>query len=73
MNLTNLFLSIWVFSLTKEERRRLFALRVAQEDEELRLKRYHEDIWRRHLEHCLALGLDPAVNAYSIQNNHHYR
>lgn len=50
-------------SLTKEERRRLFALRVAQEDEEMRMRRYQEEVWKRHLEHCMALGLDPTVNS----------
>lgn len=39
----------------------MFALKVAQEDEELRLRRYREEIWRRHLEYCRSLGLDPAV------------
>jgi len=48
-------------SITKEERRRQFALRVAQQDEELRARRCQEDVWRRHLEHCLSVGLEPSV------------
>lgn len=63
-----IYLLIFLFfcSLTKEERRRLFAIRVAAQDEALRLKRNQEalvggDIWRRHLEHCLSLGFDPSV------------
>ena len=44
--------------MSKEERRQLFALKVAQEEEE---RRQQQELWRQHEEQCLALGLDPQM------------
>ncbi|XP_014210981.1 probable histone-lysine N-methyltransferase CG1716 isoform X2 [Copidosoma floridanum] len=48
--------------MTKYERRQLFALKVAKEEEE-RQRRQHEDLWQQHEAQCLALGLDPNTTA----------
>ncbi|KAK0082876.1 hypothetical protein PV325_009704 [Microctonus aethiopoides] len=44
--------------LTKFERRQLFALKVAKEEEE-RLRRQQQEMWQAHEARCLALGIDP--------------
>ena len=31
------------------------------------MRRYHEEVWRRHLEHCLALGLDPTLTPVNFE------
>ncbi|KAI4488685.1 hypothetical protein M0802_011393 [Mischocyttarus mexicanus] len=43
--------------MTKYERRQLFALKVAKEEEEKR-RQQHES-WQEHESRCLALGMDP--------------
>ncbi|KAL0273974.1 UNVERIFIED_CONTAM: hypothetical protein PYX00_006522 [Menopon gallinae] len=49
--------------LSKHERRQLFALKVLQEDEEAKKRNEHLEMWKQHESHCLALGLDPKLNA----------
>lgn len=44
--------------MTKYERRQLFALKVAKEEEE-RQRRQQHDSWQEHEARCLALGIDP--------------
>lgn len=46
--------------MSKQERRQLFALKVAKEEEE-RQRRQQEDSWQQHQAQCLSLGLDPYV------------
>ncbi|PNF22139.1 hypothetical protein B7P43_G06798 [Cryptotermes secundus] len=49
--------------LSKQERRQLFAMKVAQEEEEERQRRQQQEMWRHHEDRCLALGLDPNLTA----------
>lgn len=49
--------------MTKHERRQLFALKVLQEDEEAKKRNEHLEMWKQHESRCLALGLDPNLNA----------
>lgn len=56
-----------VDNISKEERRRLFALKVAQQDEELRARKCQADVWRRHLEKCLAFGVEPAITPFDCE------
>ncbi|XP_069668762.1 histone-lysine N-methyltransferase SETD2 isoform X2 [Periplaneta americana] len=49
--------------LSKQERRQLFAMKVAQEEEEERQRRQQQEMWRHHQDRCLALGLDPVLTA----------
>lgn len=49
--------------MSKHERRQLFALKVLQEDEEAKKRNEHLEMWKQHESHCLALGLDPKLNA----------
>lgn len=49
--------------LSKQERRQLFAMKVAQEEEEERQRRQQQELWRHHEDRCLALGLDPNLTA----------
>ncbi|KAJ8681186.1 hypothetical protein QAD02_016973 [Eretmocerus hayati] len=56
--------------MSKFERRQLFALKVAKEEEE-RLRRQQEDSWQQHEAQCLALGLDPYTTAaYDAQTGY---
>ncbi|KAK2581049.1 hypothetical protein KPH14_006092 [Odynerus spinipes] len=48
--------------MTKYERRQLFALKVAKEEEE-RQRRQQHDSWQEHEARCLALGIDPHSTA----------
>ncbi|XP_043487788.1 uncharacterized protein LOC122514802 [Polistes fuscatus] len=48
--------------MTKYERRQLFALKVAKEEEE-RQRRQQHDSWQEHESRCLALGIDPHSTA----------
>ncbi|XP_015186803.1 PREDICTED: probable histone-lysine N-methyltransferase CG1716 [Polistes dominula] len=48
--------------MTKYERRQLFALKVAKEEEE-RQRRQQHDSWQEHESRCLALGMDPHSTA----------
>ncbi|XP_033227151.1 uncharacterized protein LOC117179443 isoform X2 [Belonocnema kinseyi] len=45
--------------MTKFERRQLFALKVAKEEEKERQRRQQEELWKEHETRCLALGMDP--------------
>ncbi|XP_046990653.1 uncharacterized protein LOC124595805 isoform X2 [Schistocerca americana] len=47
--------------ISKEERRHLFALRVAQEEEEERQRRQQQELWRQNDSQCMSLRLDPNV------------
>lgn len=49
--------------MSKQERRQLFAMKVAQEEEEERQRRQQQEMWRQHEDRCLALGLDPNLTA----------
>lgn len=49
--------------MTKHERRQLFALKVLQEDEEAKKRNEHLEMWKQHESRCLALGIDPNLNA----------
>lgn len=49
--------------MSKHERRQLFALKVLQEDEEAKKRTEHLEMWKQHESRCLALGLDPNLNA----------
>lgn len=44
--------------MSKFERRQLFAMKVAKEEEE-RQRRQHEELWHQHEAQCRALGMDP--------------
>lgn len=48
--------------LSKFERRQLFAMKVAKEEEE-RLRRQQQESWQEHEARCLALGIDPHTTA----------
>lgn len=48
--------------LSKFERRQLFALKVAKEEEE-RLRRQQQESWQEHEARCIALGIDPHTTA----------
>ncbi|XP_012537071.1 LOW QUALITY PROTEIN: probable histone-lysine N-methyltransferase CG1716 [Monomorium pharaonis] len=49
-------------TMTKYERRQLFALKVAKEEEE-RQRRQQQESWQEHENRCLALGIDPHTTA----------
>ncbi|XP_008547281.1 probable histone-lysine N-methyltransferase CG1716 [Microplitis demolitor] len=48
--------------LSKYERRQLFALKVAKEEEE-RLRRQQQEMWQEHEARCHGLGMDPHTTA----------
>lgn len=48
--------------MSKQERRQLFAMKVAQEEEEERQRRHQQEVWRQHEDRCLALGVDPHMS-----------
>ncbi|CAD6227546.1 GSCOCG00001229001-RA-CDS [Cotesia congregata] len=48
--------------LSKLERRQLFALKVAKEEEE-RLRRQQQEMWQEHESRCHGLGMDPHTTA----------
>ncbi|KAJ9595221.1 hypothetical protein L9F63_013482, partial [Diploptera punctata] len=48
--------------MSKQERRQLFAMKVAQEEEEVRQRRHQQEVWRQHEDRCLALGVDPHMS-----------
>lgn len=53
--------------MTKQERRQLFAMKVAKEEEE-KQKRLHLESWKEHEAQCLAAGVDPySTPAYDSQ------
>ncbi|KAG8042547.1 hypothetical protein G9C98_005181 [Cotesia typhae] len=51
-----------MFRLSKLERRQLFALKVAKEEEE-RLRRQQQEMWQEHESRCHGLGMDPHTTA----------
>lgn len=51
--------------MSKQERRHLFALKVAQKDEEERQRRQQQELWRQHEDQCMALGVDPNLTAFN--------
>lgn len=52
--------------LNKQERRKLFALKVEQETEE---RRRQQDLWRQHEKYCFMIGADPRLTAPFDPNN----
>lgn len=52
--------------LSKQERRKLFALKVEQEAEE---RRRQQDLWRQHEKYCFMIGADPRLTAPFDPNN----
>ncbi|XP_034945207.1 probable histone-lysine N-methyltransferase CG1716 isoform X2 [Chelonus insularis] len=49
--------------LTKFERRQLFALKVAKEEEEERIRKQQQELWQQHEARCLALSMNPHTTA----------
>jgi hypothetical protein len=58
--------------LSKEQRRELFAARVAQEEEDTRQRRLQEDMLFMHKQRCSALGLDSVVTPVVDMSGHYY-
>lgn len=54
-------------ALTKYERRQLFAMQVAQEEEGRRRKQ--QEMWRQHEQRCIMMGQDPRMTGFDISSN----
>ncbi|GLV38878.1 SET domain containing 2 [Carabus blaptoides fortunei] len=57
--------------LSKHERRQLFALQVAQEEEGRRRKQ-EQEMWRIHEQRCMVMGADPRLTSLDMTNSYQW-
>jgi len=59
-------------NMSKEERRSMFAARVAQEEEDMKQRKMQEEIVSLHQHRCGLLGLDPCTTPVVDVSGHYY-
>jgi histone-lysine N-methyltransferase SETD2 len=59
-------------NMSKEERRSMFAAKVAQEEEDLKQRKMQEEIVTLHQNRCKILGLDPCTTPVVDVSGHYY-
>lgn len=57
--------------LSKHERRQLFALQVAQE-EEGRRRKHEQEMWRMHEQRCMVMGTDPRLTSLDMTGGYQW-